>query len=413
MISTLSEKQNEFAFYHDGTYSVASGAIRSGKTFSQLISWHIFLEGFAINRVKCLISGRTYPSVKSNIIDDYMAFIEMINEEKYYEYIEGRNPRLVYTPKGIECRVVGANDDAAEEKVRGATFQGWLADELTLHPESFVTHAVGRCSAGKRFKLLTCNPEGPGHYIKKNYINKIESGELKGKVFYFGLEDNPSLDEEYKNEIKKTYSGAFYERFILGRWCMASGVVYECFSRSKNIINDYTAPFDVNYVLGIDWGYNNPTAVLLIVVDSDENYTVIDEIYVKKQLIDNSFIKLMKEKGWFELKRDIYSTDIDAAYCDSNRPENIVLLSELAPFAVIGADKKPGSVLDGIQIVHQLFNTGRLKIHSKCVNLINEIENYRWKENKNQDKKDEPEKKDDHLCDALRYAIYTTITKRF
>ena len=72
--------------------------------------------------------------------------------------------------------------------------------------------------------------------------------------------------------------------------------------------------------------------------------------------------------------------------------------------STFGANKGPNSVNEGIQIVQKMLGDGRIKIMSQCHNLIAELESYRWSEKKN---KEDVVKENDHLLDALRYAIFT------
>ena len=66
-------------------------------------------------------------------------------------------------------------------------------------------------------------------------------------------------------------------------------------------------------------------------------------------------------------------------------------------------------VLDGIMEVTGLFNTGKLFVFKNCHELINETTGYMWELDRNGDPKERPVKKNDDLCDALRYGVNSWI----
>ncbi len=404
----LSSKQLDFIKHSHQDINIASGSIRSGKTHIQIYRWLYFLEEEAIKNVDCLITGKKADAVERNII---IPLLDIAEQESIIDRFHfTRSPRrLVYKPKNIICYCEGANDEGAEPRIRGMTIQAWLADEVTLYPKSFFLQAIGRCSAGKRFKFLTCNPDSPSHYISTEIIEKIQSKKINGKIWYFNLSDNPSLNPDYIEQIKNLYTGVFYERFIEGKWVLAEGVVYDLFNREKHLIKDYPKDQIMEYVIGIDWGYENPLALVLIGVTQDDQYYIVDEIYESHQLIDNSLLVTMKNRGWFDLKKYESPIPISYAYTDPARPDYVYQFYQLTKIATI-----PGSndVNEGIQAVQRKFVIQKNKqsgiyIKETCTNVIKELESYKWKTNKDGQGKDEPVKENDHILDAIRYAIYT------
>jgi hypothetical protein len=94
----------------------------------------------------------------------------------------------------------------------------------------------------------------------------------------------------------------FYDRFILGRWVLAEGVIYDRFRRDEHIVDSFPIGQVKEYVLGIDWGYakDHPLAILLIAC-TDGGYYVIDEIYAEGLEINDDLKDLMTRKGWYNL----------------------------------------------------------------------------------------------------------------
>ena len=123
-------------------------------------------------------------------------------------------------------------------------------------PESFVNQATGRCSVkGSKF-WFNCNPDGPYHWFKVNWIDKStgylgkeegqkdqqESGSrrqgagLKELLYlHFTMDDNLSLDEEVKARYRSMYIGVFFKRYILGLWAAAEGVIYDMFDEARHV----------------------------------------------------------------------------------------------------------------------------------------------------------------------------------
>lgn len=121
----------------------------------------------------------------------------------------------------------------------------------------------------------------------------------------------------------------------------------------------------------------------------DNEYWIIDELYETK-LTNADLIEKMKARG---------ISGNDYIYADSAEPNRIEELNR-AGFMVFPAEK---SVKDGIDFVKRQ----KLYIYKHCQNTIREIQNYKWKEDKDGNVLDEPVKFMDHSLDAIRYAMYT------
>ena len=96
------------------------------------------------------------------------------------------------------------------------TLGGVMLDEVALMPRSFVEQALARCSLEGSKYFFNCNPEHPYHWFYNEWIKK--SAQKNMLYLHFTMDDNPSLSDEVKNRYKNLYSGAFYERFIEGKW---------------------------------------------------------------------------------------------------------------------------------------------------------------------------------------------------
>ncbi|MDK7226201.1 PBSX family phage terminase large subunit, partial [Proteus mirabilis] len=76
--------------------------------------------------------------------------------------------------------------------------------------------------------IATTNPDSPAHYLRARYIDRIERGELPDwRIFHFTMDDNPGLTDEYRDSVKREFTGLWYRRFIQGEWVSAEGAVYD------------------------------------------------------------------------------------------------------------------------------------------------------------------------------------------
>jgi PBSX family phage terminase large subunit len=106
---------------------------------------------------------------------------------------------------------------------------------------------LSRLSLENSFLIGTTNPDTPSHWLLKNYISR--KNELDIKVWNFLLEDNHTLPKSYIENLKKEYTGVFYDRFILGKWVAAEGLIYSKFANEKEkYIMDKIRPYDLQSI---------------------------------------------------------------------------------------------------------------------------------------------------------------------
>lgn len=388
----LSPKQQFVLSKATKRINLLSGTVRSGKSYCNK---QLFLQAvYETDYSKFLLTGKTRDTIKRNLIDD---LTQMIGRGNYtYNFNQGE---LRLGEKTIYC--IGAADDSSEERLRGATFGAWYADEITLHPRNFVDQAITRVSLPNSRIHWDCNPDSPFHHIYKRFI------EIKREdVFHqsFGLNDNPSLSDAYKKELMTTFSGVFFRRMILGEWCLAEGLIYDMFSES--MIVDKIPPI-VKYWIGADYGTGSVTVFLLLGEDKDKNKYVIKEWLwdareKHRQYTDSEFVRAL-----LAFAKDI---PIRTAYVDPSATSFIAELKQeiMKQSLSFYANEANNDVLDGIRATGNEFSCGKLFVHESCKGLIKELNSsYIWDERSQLLGIDKPLKANDHHCDALRYGIYS------
>ena len=401
---------------------ICDGAVRSGKTVCMGVSF------FAL-------CGKTIRSLRRNLVTP---LLPILKELGFTVHGRAGENMLEVTQRGRTNRfyLFGGKDEGASAMIQGITLAGILLDEVALMPRSFVEQALARCSVeGSKF-WFNCNPDGPYHWFKVNWIDKSisylgkervrkirEEAEKEGKApglkkvlyVHFTMDDNLSLSEKIKERYRSDYNGVFFKRYILGLWAMAEGIIYDMFSEEKHVVDsdevaaswqqDHGGSFWVgdSYV-SCDYGTQNPTAFLLWSKGADGRWYCRREYYYSG-----------RDKGQQKTDKE-FSEDMTKWLC-GEKIRAVVLDPAAASFkAQLEKDgykvkKAKNDVLDGIRFVATLLNQGSILIDIGCVNLIKEFGSYIWDEKAAEHGEDKPVKMHDHALDGLRYMAYTIIRR--
>lgn len=394
MLHLFSKKQLQAFQQSNSRINILEGAVRSGKSFILLMRWIDYIINGAPGDL--VICGRTDRTIKRNIINP---LIELVGSSLHYSMAKGE-----VTLYGRTIYVVGANDDRAEGKIRGATFAGALIDEATLLPENFFKMLLSRLSISDAKLFASTNPDSPYHWIKTDFIDRED--ELDIKVIKFNIRDNPSLSEDYIKNLTNEYQGLWKKRYIEGDWVLAEGAVYEFFDEDYHVI-EYSKGVADYYIVGIDYGTTNPCAFSLIGF-SKSSYP---NMWLEKEYYFSSK-ETLRQKSDYEYVKDlmkfIAGYNIKQIYID---PSAASLKQEMMRNDVENVMDAENEVLPGIRYVGQLITNGTFKVCSNCVETIKEFSNYLWDSKASLRGEDKPIKQSDHLLDSIRYALYTHFFK--
>ena len=296
--------------------------------------------------------------------------------------------------------------ERAQDLIQGITLAGVFFDEVALMPESFVNQATGRCSVdGSKF-WFNCNPDGPYHWFKLNWIDKRKEKRLL--YLHFTMDDNLSLSEKVKARYRSMYTGVFYKRYIQGLWRMAEGIIYDMFDEARHVkpIGEFFRNLiDGNRYVSIDYGTQNATAMLLWNKGIDGVWYCIREYYYSgrdagKQKTDAEYADDLE--AWLE------DTKIRAVIVDPSAASFIAELRKRG-YTVIAARN---DVEDGIRLVGTMLNLDRIAFADSCVNLIKEFGSYIWDAKAAERGEDKPVKEHDHAMDSCRYFVYTILNNK-
>ena len=243
----LSEKQKKFLKDDLHRINLLYGSVRSGKTWISLLKWAIWVGQQASDK-QFLMVGKTITTLKRNCL---VLLEELIGDNITYSISQKK--AVIF---GRTVWLEGANDERSESKIRGMTLMGVYIDELTQIPQDFYLMALSRLSEKGAVFLATTNPDHPKHYVKTEII---DNDLLDKQVIKFLIDDNIFLDETYKDNLKKEYSGVFYQRFILGEFVRAEGIIFPEFANNPDrwIIKKEEVPKTFRSVeVGFDIGGN-------------------------------------------------------------------------------------------------------------------------------------------------------------
>lgn len=374
---------------------ICDGSIRSGKTVAMSMSFVLWaMERF--DRQNFGMCGKTIGSFRRNVLSQ----LKKMLMGRGYSYEDKRADNLLIVRKGKTENyfyIFGGKDERSQDLVQGMTLAGVLCDEIALMPRSFVEQATARCSVdGSKF-WFNCNPENPKHWFKTEWIDRCDERNMLH--LHFTMKDNLTLSEKIRKRYEAQYTGVFYERFILGLWKIATGLVYQF--GEENITDE--VPKTGEYYISIDYGTQNPCSMGLWCVTGN-NVVRIDEYYYSgrtegEQMTDDEYYSAL-----VELASD---KPIEWVVIDPSAASFIALIKKHGKFRVA---KAKNDVLDGIRYTANLLKNGRMKIHRKCEACINEFGLYKWDEKATEDK---VVKDNDHAMDDTRYFAYTIMRKLY
>jgi PBSX family phage terminase large subunit len=384
-----------------------SGAVSSGKTIASLIAFLLRLAA-APDHGLIVIVGRTLQTIERNLIDPLQSTYLFGPLARHVHHTTGSTTAAIL---GRTVHLIGASDARAEGRIRGSTIALAYVDEATLVPYEFWMMLLSRLRVGNQSRLLaTTNPDGPFHWLRKEFI--LRAAQVGLTHWHFTLDDNPSLDPRVVARLKSQYTGLWYRRFILGDWCLASGAVYDAFDDTRHVV-DILPEIRRWMAVGIDYGTVNPFAGLLVGHGVDDRLYVASEYRhdsraSHRQLTDAQYSKAVQ--GWLREynHKGVQGVTPDWLFVD---PSASSFMTQLWSDGVVGVAKADNDVKDGIRSVSMALAANRLSIHRSCEGLLGELPSYSWDEKAALAGEDKPLKSNDHSCDALRYALHSSVNE--
>lgn len=408
---TWTKKQKEYGLNANHRWNVKLGAVRSGKTFQDK-------EDIIPRRIRerankdglVFIIGVTEATVERNVLRPM--------RDKFGNNLVGTINKNKVWLFGEECYCLGAEKINQVAKIQGASIKYLYGDEVVKWNKEVFDMIKSRLDQPYSCADLTGNPEQKTHWFKEF----IES-DADIYVQHYTIDDNDFLSIEFKENLKKEYEGTvLYNRYILGQWCNAEGLIYKRFADNpqkykwdkKNDNGEYDLPQGYT-IIGIDYGGNKSgQAFVCTRISYDFKYVIA--LGSEKHMGDIDPDKLEELQMEFAKKMMYkYNCDIDYMLPDN---EEVVLIRGLKRAVemnnlktlVRGCVKEP--INDRIDcgrtmIAYDIF----YYIEEECDTLVEAISSALWDSEKNEDTRLDDFTTDIDTMDAWEYSWCRFIRK--
>ena len=397
-----SDKQETFLIAKGRRINLLSGSVRSGKTWISLVKFAIEV-GDSPPSYEFLMTGKTITALKRNCLGLMQT---MLKGE--FSYSLSQKQGVLF---GHKIYLEGANDERAESKIRGMTLGGAYADELTLIPKDFYAMLLSRLSLPGAKRYATTNPDNPSHYVKKDIIDNDKIDRVNWR---FVIDDNIFLDPEYVKQIKNEYSGVFYDRFILGNWTIAEGLIYRLFAddNKRYVINNTAEWCEANgqrisrVSFGVDFGGSkSATAFCAVAITFRGTVIVVDEEYIPSELDPDTLNARFAE----------FVNRVASAYGNgetrADSAEQILIrgLDHTAQKMRLQTKVKNAlklKITERIRLTNLLMAQDRLKVCANCVKTTEAFNGAVWDSKKtNEDERLDDGTSNIDSLDAFEYAV--------
>ena len=410
----------------DCTFNFAEGAVRSGKTISNIIAFAFALE--TTPDKLHLATGVTLASARLNIGDCNGFGLEHLfrgrcrwgrynGNECLYVKARAGNKVVIFT---------GGGKSDSYKKIRENSYGLWIATEVNKHyiskdDECFLNEAFNRQLAAKKRKVFwDFNPDYPTHPIYTEYVDKYLKRGISVNYKHFTLWDNNAIDETRRREIIAQYDteSVWYKRSILGLRVSAEGVIFKQFADNpkKWIVSESPKPIEF-ISIGGDYGGNlSKTAFVASGIFKNFEGVCILDAYrieghkgeVSPDIIENKFVEFVKRVS------EKFDYPIRYAFMDSEGQyltNGIIKACRGAGLTVAVSDSKKQQISERIACKARLLSEGRWFVLESCKQVIDCTASQLW-DNKNPDRRLDDGSTDIDTADAEEYS-WERFIKRF
>ncbi len=399
---SLTEKQLDFLKNCNHRWNIKTGATGSGKSFvdySVVIPKRITAargEGLLV------LMGDTRGTLERNILEP----MRSIWSEKLVGNIRSNNTVNLF---GKKVYALGADNKKHVSRIQGATFEYVYGDEITTWSEEVFEMLKSRLRCEHSHFDGTCNPENPKHWFK---------GFLDSDADIFQqsyIIDDGVLPENIVRDLKKEYEGTvYYDRWILGKWAAAEGLIYQYFANHTEefLIDDPLKWCKENnkkiahVMLGVDFGgTNSHTSFKAVGITHDWCVLVLDEEHIDSRELDPDRLS----RRFVEFVQRVQHQYGESQTRADN--EESVLIRGLAgavkkneiKTTVLGAKKMP--INDRIKLTILLMGQKRLYVARRCEHMIDAFKSAVYDPKQFEDIRLDDGTSDIDSLDAFEYCI--------
>lgn len=254
----LSSKQHEYLRNCNHRWNLKIGATGSGKSW---LDYAVVIPKRLMavrGQGSIVILGNTQGTVSRNILDP----MREIWGKDLVSTINSDNVAHIF---GRKVYVLGADNKKHVARIQGMTIEYAYGDEMTTWHQDVFEMLKSRLRCPHSYFDGTANPDNPHHYIKK-FIDSDADVYCQTST----IDDNPHLPTEFVENLKREYAGTvYYNRFILGQWAAAEGIIYRPFADSvaagdERFLWPAGKPLQLRQVcIGVDFGGNGSKHALV------------------------------------------------------------------------------------------------------------------------------------------------------
>lgn len=371
----FTEKQREFLDNANHRWNFKTGATRSGKTY---LDYYVIPKRIKRVRGKAgliVILGNTKGTLQRNIIEPLQTMygVELVSN------IRSDNTAMLF---GEKCYCLGADNVNRVNKIRGASIKYCYGDEVATWSKEIFDMLKSRLDKDYSKFDGTLNPEHPNHWLKQFLDSDADIYNQHYTIF-----DNPTLSKTFVDNLIKEYQGTvYYDRYILGKWKGAEGLIYKLFASEENAFIVDEPPPIIFATVGVDFGGNKSATSFTLIgyTQALKEIVVLKEYYKKKEItpkeLEKAFIEFVQEA-----KKDYVVAD---AYCDSAETTLIKGLKQAVAENGVGINihkARKSEINDRIKFTLRLMGQGRFKVCRECFHLREALNTAVWDDEKIED----------------------------
>lgn len=396
----ISSKQAEYIRNANHRWNGKIGATQCGKTYidTLYIIPQRIIERKGLKGLNFIV-GVSKETIKRNVIEPL--------QELYPGQVGDIGSNNICRMFGEKVYCLGADNVGRVGKFRGARVKYLYIDEIVDINKEVFELLKSRLSFEYSLCDFAGNPQSLNHWAKSFIESDIDIYLQTYTIF-----DNPFLPKQYVDNLCKEYEGTvYYNRYILGQWCNAEGLIYKRFADNpKKYIWDNNKPLPEGYtIIGIDYGGNKSGQAFvctrisydfknIIVLGSEKHMGDIDPDDLFELEIE--FAKRMEYK---------YKCKIDYILPDN---EEVVLIRGLRKGAperginalVRGCIKEP--INDRIDLERTMIAYDMLwYIDKECDTFVEAVSSALWDEEAKEDTRLDDFTSDIDTMDAFEYSF--------
>lgn len=402
----FSKKQKEFWRCANHRWNIKTGATRSGKTYLDYYVIPKRIRDVADKDGLIVLLGNTKGTLQRNIIEP----LQRIWSASLVSDIHSDNTAALF---GEKCYCLGADKVNQVDRIRGSSIKYCYGDEIVTWNEKVFQMLKSRLDKPYSCFDGTCNPDSPMHWFKK-FLDSDADIYLQE----YRIDDNPFLSPEFVANLKKEYEGTvYYDRYILGLWKTADGLIYRQFADNpEHWMIDTVNKKQIDFIsVGIDFGGNRSltTFVATAVMRNYSELIVLRDYHIAGTKGEIDADRLSRELISFLQKLQLDYPGVYIRYCFADCAEQYLITTLRKTLLAAGlnisvGDSDKNAITSRILCTNTLLNTNRLHLLHGCDLLRAGLEGAVWDSKaaeKGKDKRLDNFTSDIDILDAFEYSF--------